>query len=918
MRLRFLVIPLLALLLAPAYGQALERRAAPTQGSLLAKGPEDQLLDMPLEHTDVRAEVSGAVARVTVRQTFKNPFEEPIEAIYVSPLPHEAVVTDMLIVVGDRRIRGLVKPREEAKRIYEEAKAAGKTAGLLEQERPNIFTQSLANLLPGESIEVEIRYVERLKHRGNRYSLVFPMVVGPRYIPRNVKDAEKISPPPLKPGERTGHDISLSVEIRGGLPLHSLVSESHETWVAEHEDGGATVTIAKKDAIPNKDFLLSWSLAAEVPEAAVLAHRGEVGGYFTLRVEPPQEVPADFILPRELVFVVDCSGSMRGMPIETAKAVIRRCLSEMNPDDTFRILKFSQRASSFSPMALPNTPDTVQRGLAYVDMMAGSGGTRMLEGVKAALSGEPGEGRMRLVFFLTDGFIGNEREVLAAIQEKLAGARIFPLGVGSSVNRFLIEEMALAGRGVPRFVRHDAKPEKIDEEVDLFYERVAKPLLTDLEVDWHGLPVADLYPPRIPDLFAGQPVSLVGRYTGAGAAEVVLRGNLGGSPWEKTIAVELPEAEERNGVLAPLWARARIGDLSRKLRKGEDEAVKKEITNLAIEFHLMSRFTSFVAVDERVVVQPDGSRRTVRQPIPIPEGTEFEGFGLSTDTGQKGKSMRRSRGGGGARKPPARPAPSGGSSGAPGPGGPAAGDRYKKREETLGRASPAELLKLQKDDGTFGPVSETAVACLALTGWEVTPGKGDEGKALAKALTTLVEALDREDLTKRDFALAALAISEGHTWSGDAKLRAAVEKLVKAIAAERESWGTEAELFSLAALRSAGRVRIRVPAGAVAAGLRRVGEKGKGVHLLVAAYLAGAKLPAEAGEILKATLAAPKTPLDWYLGTIAARAVGGTALKEWTEAARKALPAMTKGPRAEFELTRGAVSGWYRVAMIDW
>jgi len=225
MRLRILVVPLIALLLAPAYGQALERRALPTQGSLLAKGPEDRLLEMPLRHTDVEAEVSGSIARVTVRQTFENPFDEPIEAIYVFPLPHRAAVTDMLIVVGDRRIRGLVKPREEAKRIYEEAKAAGKTAGLLEQERQNIFTQSLANLLPGESIEVEIRYVERLRHRGSRYSFVFPMVVGPRYNPAGVEDAETIEPPPVKPGERTGHDISLSVRIEGGLPVHSLVSE---------------------------------------------------------------------------------------------------------------------------------------------------------------------------------------------------------------------------------------------------------------------------------------------------------------------------------------------------------------------------------------------------------------------------------------------------------------------------------------------------------------------------------------------------------------------------------------------------------------------------------------------------------------------------------------------------------------------
>jgi Ca-activated chloride channel family protein len=608
-----------------------------TQGTLQVKvEPGEKLLEFPLEHTDVKAEISGMVAGVTVTQTFSNPYEDTIEAIYVFPLPQNAAVSDMTMKIGDRTIRGLIKRREEAKEIYEQAKEEGKVASLLEQERPNIFTQSVANITPGAKILIEIRYDQDLKYDDGTYEFTFPMVVGPRFIPGTptgrqgggwapdtdqVPDASRITPPVLKPEERSGHDISLSVSLDAGVPIQNLRCRSHEVDVEREGESEATIALKPFDTIPNKDFMLAYDVAGEEPEMALMAHRDTRGGFFTLMIQPKAEFDVEEITPKEMIFVVDCSGSMSGEPISKAKQAMRQCITHMNPDDTFRVIRFSEAASQLSQEPLTNTPENVKRGLHYIEQMEGSGGTMMIEGIKAALDYPRDGKRVRIVSFMTDGYIGNETEILAAVEEKIGDARLFSFGVGTSVNRYLLERMAEAGRGVVQYVRPN---EDTTEVVERFYDRIARPYLLDLRIDWRGLKVADVYPEKIPDLFASQPVILHGRYTEPGEGTVKVNAILASQPWSQELEVKLPEKELANEALSSLWARARIKELMDSMYQGEDEETVEQVTDLALEFRLMSAYTSFVAVEEKVV-REGGEVKSVQVPVPMPEGVSYEG-----------------------------------------------------------------------------------------------------------------------------------------------------------------------------------------------------------------------------------------------------------------------------------------------------
>ncbi len=620
--------------------------ALPTQGAMRAIHKDNQGLpreiDLPLKHTDVQAEISGFTARVKVTQTFSNPYPDPIEAVYVFPLPQNAAVGDMQIRIGDRVVRGVIKKREEARKIYDDAKKSGKTAALLEQDRPNIFMQSVANIMPGADILVEIIYDEILKYEKGGYEFVFPMVVGPRFIPGNpvgqqaggwspdtdqVPDASRITPPVLKPGERSGHDISLAVKINAGLPIRSMQSPSHQITCAPLAgadgviNGPCTITLSPADAIPNKDFVLRYVVAGPKPEIGLLTHKNELGGYFMLMFQPPEAPAPETITPKEMVFVVDCSGSMNGEPIALAKKAVRYALQNLNPDDTFQIIRFSEAASPFAKEPLPNTVENVRRGLSYINNLAGEGGTMMIEGIKAALDYPHRDNRLRIVCFMTDGYIGNETEILHAIEQRLGdNTRLFSFGVGSSVNRYLLDQMAEVGRGEVQYVLLNEKPE---ETVNKFYERVRNPVVTHIRVDWDNLDVTDIMPARVRDLFAGQPIFILGRYNNPGRATVQVHAKIGGRDVTYDIPVQLPATNPDNGALAQLWARARIKELSGEQYGGPNQDVIKTITELALKYRLMSEYTSFVAVEEKVVNE-GGQMKTIQVPVEMPEGVSYD------------------------------------------------------------------------------------------------------------------------------------------------------------------------------------------------------------------------------------------------------------------------------------------------------
>jgi len=606
----------------------------PGSGALVATVPgETKEVPVPLKHTEVKASISGYIATTEVTQQFHNPFSSKIEAKYVFPLPQNAAINEFIMTVGERRIRGIIRERAEAERIYEEARDQGYVASLLTQERPNIFTQSVANIEPGKEIDINIRYFHTLAYVDGWYEYDFPMVVGPRFNPPGMSDGvgavgrgsrgvsgQSTEVEYLKPGERSGHDIALSVAIDAGVPIEEIACASHVVTTQHEGPGKATVALNALDTIPNKDFVLRYKVAGGTVKSNLLVHRDERGGTFTLMLYPPESLNMIARKPMEMVFVLDCSGSMSGTPIAQAKKAIERALMHLEPDDTFQIIRFSNNASQLGAAPILASKDNVREGLDYLRSLEGEGGTMMIEGIKAALDFPHDERRLRFVTFLTDGYIGNDREIIGEVKKRIGASRVFSFGVGSSPNRYLLDRMAKLGRGAVAYLGHNDSPTEV---MDTFFERVSHPAMTDIAIDWGALDAYDVYPRQIPDLFVGRPVILTGRFRGAGEAVVRIRGDIAGELRERTLAVNLDGASATHAGLPVVWARAKIADLYDQATYDNDRELPEQIKQVALDYGLMSAYTAFVAVDS--LTQTAGEfGTTVSVPVTVPEGVRYE------------------------------------------------------------------------------------------------------------------------------------------------------------------------------------------------------------------------------------------------------------------------------------------------------
>src|SRR3989440_10935969 len=642
-----------------------------TQGSL-------QIIDSngkpravcPLKHTDVKAEISGFLARAVVTQEFENPFKEKIEAVYTFPLPQNAAVDDMTMLVGDRTVRGKILRREEAQAVYEAAKSNGQTASLLNQERPNIFTQSVANILPGEQIKISISYVETLKYENGSYEFVFPMVVGPRYIPGNetsaqtnangdglapntdqVPDASRITPRPVPEGMRVGHDVSIDLTLDAGVPIDGLSSQTQEVDVERPDDHRAHVRLKDQATIPNKDFIFRYDVAGKKIADALLTHSSAQGGYFTLILQPPERVTVEDVTPKELVFVLDTSGSMSGFPIEKAKETMKLALDNLYPYDTFNLITFSGDEHILFSEPVPATKENLAKAQAFLESRQGGGGTEMMKAIKASMDPSDAQGHVRIVCFMTDGYVGNDLEIIGEVQ-KHPNARVFAFGIGNSVNRFLLDGMAKYGRGEVEYVGLNDDGSAAAKR---FHERIRNPLLTDISLDWNGMAVSDVYPKTIPDLFGAKPVVLTGRYTGNGKGTIRLKGKMAGADFAREIPVDFSSTEQHD-VLGTLWARNRVDDLMSQDFNGAQQGamkddVKKEITQLGLDYRLMTQFTSFVAVEEMIVTD-GGKPRRIDVPVEVPEGVNLAAvFGEEKDGSNAVSYNRVQRRGIRAREP---------------------------------------------------------------------------------------------------------------------------------------------------------------------------------------------------------------------------------------------------------------------------
>ena len=495
----------------------------------------------PLEHTAVSAEVQGPVARVKVRQEFRNPTNEPIEAIYTFPLAAAGAVDDMTLRIGDRVVKGRIKRKEEARAIYDTARRQGKLAGLLDQERPNVFVQSVANIPPHAKVEIEIQYVETLRFEAGRYEFVFPMTVGPRYSPAHNRDAFR-NPKYAAPGTRAGHDISVSLKLDAGLPLDAIDSTTHEVVIENRTSAGAVIQLRNQNEIPNKDFILRWDVTGRKMNDALLTHRGSGGnGYFTFVLAPPDQPAREDITPKELVFVIDTSGSMHGFPLDKAKEAMQAAIDGLNPRDRFNLITFSGDTYVLFPVPVPATAINIAEAKRFLNGRRSGGGTEMMKAIRASLEPSGSRDHVRVVCFMTDGYVGNEDEIIAEVR-KHPEARVFGFGIGSSVNRYLLDQMSLNGRGEVEYV---GLQDDGSAAAKRFHERVRTPLLTDIQLTFQGVSVSEVYPKRIPDLFSAKPVVVTGRYRDAGRGTVKITGKMGGHPFERVVPVELAATAQR-------------------------------------------------------------------------------------------------------------------------------------------------------------------------------------------------------------------------------------------------------------------------------------------------------------------------------------------------------------------------------------
>jgi Ca-activated chloride channel family protein len=602
---------------------AADRSLAPY---LYVAGGDPDTERLPLRETSAHVDVAGVIAHVAVHQVFENGGKTPIEAVYVFPASTRAAVHGMRMKIGERVVEARIDRRQAARQSYEAARAQGKRASLLEQERPNVFTMNVANIMPGDRIEVALDYSELLVPEDATYEFVFPTVVGPRYTGGADPQRDQwMADPHLPAGAPPPAAFALDVHLETGVGIKELTSPSHAVDVKYASPTVADVKLREPDG-SNRDFVLRYRLAGDKIESGLLlTPRGPDGnGYFALMMEPPRRPTPAQIPSREYIFLLDVSGSMYGYPLDTAKALMRSLLGQLRPTDHFDVALFSGANYVMSPSgSVPATPANVRDAIALVERQQGGGGTELMGGLRASYA-IPSASRAvsRSVVVVTDGYVGVEAQAFRFVRERLDEANLFAFGIGTSVNRALIEGLARAGRGEPFVV---LKPAKAAAEAERLRAMIEEPVLTHVGVAFEGLHTTEVSPPKLPDLLARRPVVLFGKYQGEPGGQVRLTGfQGGGAPFSQVLPVRATDARPRNEALRWLWARSWVATLEdeRAMAGAEpdrEQIVADAITDLGLRHSLLTPFTSFVAVDQ-AIVNHTAQSTPVRQPLPMPAG----------------------------------------------------------------------------------------------------------------------------------------------------------------------------------------------------------------------------------------------------------------------------------------------------------
>ncbi len=633
-----LFFALLALALSFAAQAAPVGLNDPKTGALLFRtGTAGQYQAAPRLETEVAIHVSGLIARTRVTQVFHNPGEEYVEGIYVFPLPEKAAVDHLQMRIGERVIEGQVKEKTEARQVYEKARSEGKKAALVEQLRPNLFTNAVAHIGPAEMVRITIEYQQTLAYENGEYRLRFPLAVTPRYVPNLTSPAREAMPDVAKTAEAAlslqpeyeHHEcgsglvnpVDIAVTIDAGVPLGRVESSYHETLIEKQAGHRVIVALALEQEASDRDFELTWTVApGSTPQAALFTENVAGADYALLMVVPPQPTPGEKMMqdrfPRETILIVDTSGSMAGVSMEQAKASVLYALDTFTARDRFNIVEFNSIMRPLFADAMPASAATVEQAKAWVRNLKAGGGTEMAPALRFALNGRETPGHLRQVIFMTDGGVGNEDELFRLIAERLGASRLFTIGIGSAPNSHFMTKAAQFGRGSFTYI---GDVREVEEKMARLFAKIEAPVLKDVAIRWaDGTPV-ETFPARVPDLYLGEPIVVTAAFTRSSSRTIVVAGLRGNQPWSVTLT---PSSDSGASGVGVLWARSKIATLMDALRTGADEKdIRPAVIKVALEHHLVSAYTSLVAVDV-TPANPEGKLRTAMLKSSLPQGMQ--------------------------------------------------------------------------------------------------------------------------------------------------------------------------------------------------------------------------------------------------------------------------------------------------------
>lgn len=572
----------------------------------------------PLKSTDVNVSIQGIIADTYVVQTYANEGSKPINASYIFPASTKVTVHGMQMQIGNQTVTAVIKEKEEAKQEFETAKSEGKSASMLSEERANVFTMDVANIMPGDEVRIELHYTELIMPTEGVYQFVYPTVVGPRYVSPALDDTgtreEWTGIPYLANGSAPSDTYNIHVSVSTGVPIAELTSSSHDIIIQEKGDTMADVGLKDpSDYAGNRDFILNYKLTGEQINTGLITSKGEKENFFMLMVQPPEHCQTDEIPPREYIFVLDVSGSMSGFPLETAKGLIYNLVSGLRETDCFNLILFSGTSLKMADRSVPATQENISKAACLIKEQTGTGGTELAEALEDALDTPAMRGVSRNIVIISDGYISGEKEIFQIVNDHMNQADFFSFGIGSAVNRYLIEGIASIGQGEPFIATDTGEASKI---ADQFRTYIQSPVLTDIKVSFDGFDTYDVEPAVIPTLYAKKPIVLLGKWRGEAAGTIQIEGMTGKGKYSQTINVADAMIGENN-VVGYLWARKRVERLTDYGQETDSDAVKKEVTQIGLDYHMITPYTSFIAVLD-VVRNPEGDATDVDQPLPLP------------------------------------------------------------------------------------------------------------------------------------------------------------------------------------------------------------------------------------------------------------------------------------------------------------